>query len=294
MHLNKKITAFFTALAIALTLAACSKAPSNKPAEPPESAENLAVKPMDNPADKLAEKYENDFISDLKKSEDTSISKTEVTIGWDPDAIMSDRLEKGGDAILSSASLDGMDISLIAHDITHLPNDEIDGEYHTANCEGNLCADKILFYLKDDNGRKMLSTQINGSVGHHALSGECLFEGSTRIYKVEQNDRTYYLLMQYALYDKKDNALIASFYVLDMELYEYGSKGVNEDGILCGSLWFVNIADPAEKRIGGWAQGYQASKGFAYKEGTTFYDPEYGYEITFDMKKGRANVVYPN
>lgn len=301
MSLNKKITAFFTASAIALTLTACSEAPSGGSEPTRGAAENLAdkpiddpvEKPLDNPVDKLAKKYENDFISDLKKSGDTSLSRTEATIGWDPEAVTSDRLENGGDAILSRASLDGMNVSLIAHDITHLPDDEIDGELHTANCEGNLCADKILLYLEDDIGRKMLSTQINGSVGHHAIGGECLFDGSTRIYKTEQDGETYYLLMQYAMYDKDGKALIASFYVLDMELYERSAESIGENGILCGSLWFVNIADPGEKRVGGWAQGYQASKEFAFKEGTTFYDPEYGYEITFDMKKGRAKVVYP-
>lgn len=281
MKHSGKITALFTASLLALTFTACSELPSDR------SSAAASVKA-------LADKYENDLINDLKSSGSSVKSKTSVTTGWNPDDVICDSVVKGGNAILSSASLDGTEVSLIAHDITHLPEREVDGEYHTKNCDGNLCADEILLYLKDGSGRKILSTQINGNVGHHSISEACLFDGGTRIYKTEQDGETYYLLMQYADFDKEKNALIASFYVLDMELYEYGCGSVDENGVLCGALWFVNIGDPEEKRIGGWAQGYQASKDFEYKEGTTFFDPEYGYEITFDMKKGKAKVVYPS
>lgn len=277
----RKFTALFTALVIALTLTACGVSSSDR------TYATASVKA-------LADKYENDFIKDMKNSDNALKDKSVTSTGWNPDGVISDSIVKGGNAILSSASLDGMEVSLIAHDITHLSEREVDGEYHTKNCDGNLCADKILLYLKDSSGRKILSTQINGNVGHHSISEACLFDGGTRIYKTEQDGETYYLLMQYADFDKEKNALIASFYVLDMELYEYGCGSVDENGVLCGALWFVNIGDPEEKRIGGWAQGYQASKDFEYKEGTTFFDPEYGYEITFDMKKGKAKVTYPS
>lgn len=215
--------------------------------------------------------------------------------GWNPEELNYGEPRIGGDAILSSASLDGIDVTLIAHNITHLPGDEIDGQNHTKVCAGNLCAERVLLYLKDSEGRRVLSTQINSLVttAHHRIPEECLFDGCTRIYEVEQDGETYYLLMQYAEYDEEKDALLATFYILDMELYDAESPK-DENGISGGGLWFITISDPAEKRIGGWWQAYQASKGFEYKDGTTFADPEYGYEITFDMKKGTAKVVYPS
>lgn len=287
MNIKTKIPALFTAAFIALSVTACGR-----------SQHEGGVQTSGNPApaglEKLMSKYENDLLNDIKNNGLSSDSAPQTVTGWDPDAVKKTAPEIGGDAVLSSVSLDGVDVSLIAHDITHLPDKTPDNIHHTEDCCGCLCAERVLLYLKDGEGRKALSTQINSiSPGHHRISGECIFDGCTRICKTEQGGETYYLLMQFAEYDKENDALLAAFYVLDMELYDL-SAVKDENGISCGGLWIIGVNAPEGKRIGGWGQAYQASKEFEYRSGTTFYDPVYGYEITFDMKRGSASVAYPN
>ncbi|MCM1167200.1 MAG: hypothetical protein NC401_14430 [Ruminococcus sp.] len=296
MNIHRKIFAFVTTAAAALSLAACSY-PENvgfngAPQGAEQTSDGVSASYLAS-LENLLNKYENDFLNDLKKNglpPEADISS--CVTGWAPERLAYGDPEKGGDAVLSSASLDGVDVSLIAHNITHLPDDGAD-EIHTEDCKGTLCAERILLYLKDGEGRKTLSTQINSiSPGHHRISGECLFDGSTRIYKTEQDGMTYYLLMQFAEYNEEKDALIATFYVLDMELYDLAVPR-DENGITGGGLWCISISAPEGTGMSLWGQAYQASKRFEYKEGTTFADPEYGYEITFDMRRGRAEVTYP-
>lgn len=295
MKIIQKLSALFLTATITLSITACSTLQTDggggASAGGEQTGSNSAAAPTG--LEKLMSKYENDLLNDIKKNGLSSEIAPERVTGWNPDTIKYETPEIGGDAILSSASLDGVDVSLVAHNITHLPDGELDGSHHTEDCSRCLCAQNILLYLKDDVGRKTLSTQINGNVGHHRLSEECLFDDSTRIYKTEQDGETYYLLMQFAEYNNEKEALIATFYVLDMELYELGSAK-DENGISGGGLWIIDISAPEGCRIGSWWQAYQASKDFEYKSGTTFYDPVYGYEITFDMKRGRAEVAYTN
>ncbi len=295
MKICKKILPFITAAIITLSFAACSTLPFNENNSITSDESTFGSDSVTYPASvaNLMSKYENDLLNDIKRNGITAINTSTTVTGWDPGEIENGTPETGGDAVLSSASLDGIDVSLIAHNISRLPADGIDGG-HLEDCGGKLCADRVLLYLKDGEGRKALSTQINSiSPGHHRISGECLFDGSTRIYKTAQDGKDYYLLMQYAEYDEDKDALIATFYVLDMELYDILSPK-DENGVSGGGLWIIDINAPAESRISSWGQAYQASKRFKYKSGTTFYDPEYGYEITFDMKRGKATVTYPN
>ncbi|GEM_PF-6577201 len=295
MNVHEKISALITTATLALSLTACSTQLLNKTGGTPNGDNPTGDGSSAYPASvaNLMSKYENDLLNDVKKNGLTAINTSTAVTGWDPREIENGTPETGGDAVLSSASLDGIDVSLIAHNISRLPTDGIDGG-HLEDCGGKLCADRVLLYLKDDEGRKVLSTQINSiSPGHHRISGECLFDGSTRIYKTAQDGKDYYLLMQYAEYDEDKDALIATFYVLDMEFYDILSAK-DENGVSSDGLWIIDINAPAESRISSWGQAYQASKRFEYKSGTTFYDPEYGYQITFDMKRGKATVAYPN
>lgn len=220
------------------------------------------------------------------------------TDGYDPEELSYSDPKLGGSAVLSSASLDSIDVSLIAHDISHLPGGGVDGVNHWEYCRNSLCADSIALYVKDGEGRRILYPHVNSLSASSArvpdrIPEACLFDGCTRIYKVEQDGETYYLIMQYAEYDEDNGALTAAFHILDTSHYDEAPPK-DRNGISGRGLRIFDVNDPESRRIGGWGQAYQASEDFAYKGGTTFVDPVYGYEITFDMKNVTAKVSYPN
>lgn len=214
----------------------------------------------------------------------TAVSTQGVTTGFDVDAFKYDFDPSIGESgFLSICPSGEIMASLVAYNITHLPGDEVDGISHTEDCKDYLCAERIALYIQDNRDRRVLSAQFIGDSEHNRIHGKCLFEFCTRLYNMEQDGKRCYLLMQYTGYDESSESFEAEFFIIDMEAYD-NDLPKDEYGISCGSL--IPVSFPDKPRMG--------QSHFEHMGGTTLFDPEYGYKITFDINNATAAVVYPN
>ena len=212
--------------------------------------------------------------------------KPDIIRGWDPEELVynefGDFLYIGANARVFAAELDGITAELILHNIKKEPGKELVNELTDFDYTDYIGAEDIVLYIHDDKGRRF----IEPSVTPHSyndmefISMSCLFDDCTRLYKTDNSE---YVLMQYADYNSEQNALIASFYNVDLKQKTLR----DENGIYDASDWRVGIV--GNRRIGGWQYGYQASKEFEYTE-AKFQDLVYEYEIFLGE---RARVIYP-
>ncbi len=241
--------------------------------------------------DQMPEGYENIKLDDLR--------------GWDPEKLEYDPYpEVGESAIVSTASAGDMTVSLVMLDVRKRP-----GEQHYSfpleNALNMWAAGEICVYVKDGDKRMIAYLPpTDGVCGSVFLFENQLFDGCIRLFRTETDGKTHYLLMM--LYkDTSGSELVPLFYDIDIDFYTVKDKAndelkyqadetrKDENGIRY-SLHYLQTIEVSADGIAGMNEGLRVSESFAHKEGTTFVDPVYGYEITFDMKNGTATVSYPN
>lgn len=234
--------------------------------------------------DKMPEGYEDVELKHLR--------------GWDPEKLEYNPYPGVGEsAIVSTASVDDMTVSLVMIGVQQRP-----GEQHRIYSNNNRLdlwrADEICIYVKHSDGRRMIayfppSDFINASV---TLPEKYLFDGCIRLFKTEKDGDTHYLMMR--IYDK--NEPVPSFYDLDIDFYTVYPKAnedlkyqaaktdKDENGIRESLYYLQPVEISPDDTIG---SGLFISESFEYKGGTTFADPVYGYELTFDFDNRTGTAV---
>lgn len=154
------------------------------------------------------------------------------TTGWDPEALPYNPYpDVGESAVVSRAELDGIQVELIMINVIKRPWES----HYTYRATDNWVADDICLYIKDDSGRKVLSSLLtpwtNGV--SKCLPESCLFDGCTKIFSLERGDELDYVIMQYCVADKDSRMLDAVFVSGDMELYDSTAEK-DENGISMG------------------------------------------------------------
>lgn len=212
--------------------------------------------------------------------------KPDIIRGWNPEELVYNEFGDfryiGANARICTAELDGVTAELILHNIKKEAGTELVNELTDFDYTDYIGAEDIVLYVHDDKGRRFIGTSVTPHSFNdmELININCLFDGCTRLYKTEKSE---YVLMQYADYNNEQNALIATFYNVDLKRKTLR----DENGIYDASDWRVGIA--GNRRIGDWQYGYQASKEFEYT-GAKFQDPVYEYEMFFGE---RARVIYP-
>ncbi len=202
--------------------------------------------------------------------------------GWDPEDLEYDAYpDAGKSAVVSKAVIDGMQAELIMINVVKRP-----GERHYIYSSDEYLdmwvADGIFIYIKDDQGRRVLShlptPWTNGIV--MLLPGDCLFDGCTRLFAIEQDEKINYVIMQYFDIDEDSGMPIAVFISGDMETYASAPRK-DENGISEGVAWLSVSRSCGMTNLG---MGYLVSTDLVYNadEGG-IYDRVYGNMIKFDF-----------
>lgn len=188
---------------------------------------------------------------------------------------ISDGEEKNGqskDAVLAHDNLNGFNAELFMSDIHSLPSEE-DNAYRG----GGLCVK-----VTDENGKTVTAPVENyyewETGGYPGISADCVKNGVT-VYRVDQNGKKEYVVVQRGMYNKETGRPMARFLVCDMALYDdnddvlmsYTLKS-GGDVPYCGEMYF-DISDS-----------------FIYAGGTKFADTELGLEYELDPKKHTGTV----
>ncbi len=243
------------------------------------------------------------------ESTNSSYPAADLIRGWNPDKLVySDTPVLGGNMRVSVAELDGITAELILHNIKKeagtLLLDEPESKSSKGNAEGPeevlkdytedfsikpsyydydwnytdyVGAEDIVLYIHDNEGRRFIETSItpHSCGGMELISSDCLFEDSTRLYKVED----YYILMQYADFGSNPSLPIARFYKVDLS----GQGLCDENGIYSGGLTSIKVN-------GGlpiyWEYGCPVSKEFEYIGEGKFRDSVYNNVIIWDTVSG--------
>lgn len=172
--------------------------------------------------------------SDCAAFQDENADYSAMT-GWDPEALQYNPYpDVGESAVVSRAELDGIQVELIMVNVIKRPG-ERSYIYWGDRRLDMWVADNICLYIKDDQGRRVLShlntPLFDDSVKY--LPEECLFDGSTKIFSLERGDELDYVIMQYCLFDEDSGMLGAVFVSGDMELYDSTAEK-DENGISKG------------------------------------------------------------
>lgn len=168
------------------------------------------------------------------QDKNADFSELNIT-GWDPDTLPFNTYpEVGESAVVSRAELDGLQAELIMINVIKRP-----GERHYIYSQDDYLdmwvADDICLYIKDDNGRRILShlnTPLTTGFAKF-MPEECLFVGSTKIFSVERDGVSDYVIMQYCTIDEDSGTLNAAFVSGDTELYDLTAPK-DENGITIG------------------------------------------------------------
>lgn len=223
------------------------------------------------------------------ESSDSSVPEMpDIIRGWDPDNLEynknDDFLYIGANVRVSVAELDGITAELILHNIMKEPGTELVNELTDFDYVDYIGAEDIVLYIHDDKGRRFIETSVTPHSYNdmELINLNCLFDDCTRLYKTDNSE---YVLMQYADYNNEQSALIARFYIVDLER----QIRRDENGIYDGGLTDVEIR--GDRRIGGWRYGYQTSKEFEYIGENKFRDLIYGYELLW---RDYGKVIYPD
>lgn len=169
---------------------------------------------------------------DCAAYQDENVDYSAVT-GWDPEALPYNPYPAVGEsAVVSRAELDGLQVELIMINVIKCPG-ERNYNYKNDHSLDLWAADNICLYIKDNQGRRVLS-HLNTPMFNDCakfLPGECLFDGCTKIFSLERDGELYYVIMQYYLEDS--GKLDAVFVSGDMELYDSTAEK-DENGISKG------------------------------------------------------------
>ncbi|MDE6725364.1 MAG: hypothetical protein K2J79_07140, partial [Ruminiclostridium sp.] len=144
--------------------------------------------------------------------------------GMDPADIVFGEPEIGKNSILSQDTFGEYTAVLEVHNITGMP------EKDSALYGKTYVGDKLYLKLEVNNNVIAYGSLPNGLVSEYsvAIPEKCTGEGSTRMFTIEQNEKTYYLVMQYCMYDKESDSIGADFACFDPEVYEQYREFPNE------------------------------------------------------------------
>ncbi|MBD5129394.1 MAG: hypothetical protein HDT43_05670 [Ruminococcaceae bacterium] len=213
--------------------------------------------------------------------------------GWDPEKLKYDPYpEVGESAIVSTTTVEDMTVSIVMIGVQRRPG-EMHRYYLLNNRLDEWNADRICIYVKHSDGRRMIAyfppwDYTTRSVSLHESE---LFEGCIRLFRME-DDR--YLMVMLSRDDPDSDPV--PYYFFDLEIDEYTVYPIvndelkyqasitykDENGIRYSQFSLQPNEVPAE--------GLRVSDSFEYKGGTTFADPVYGYEITFDFHERIGTV----
>lgn len=180
--------------------------------------------------------------------------------------------EQSRDAVLAQDNLNGFNAELCMSDIHSLPSEEDD-----AYRGGGLCVK-----VTDENGKTVTSPIENDYDGEKeaylGISADCVKNGVT-VYRVEQNGKKEYVVVQRGMYNKETGRPRARFLICDMALYNdnddvlmsYKLKGSTDYSCYDGT--YFDISDS-----------------FIYVGGTKFADTELGVEYELDPKEHTGTV----
>lgn len=192
--------------------------------------------------------------------------------------------EIGNHSILSQCTLGDHSAAVEIHNIRSLPWE---------NPDDRLYSGEKLFVKLQANDRVIACGGIpNGYVSAggqwispSAIQEECTGEGATRIFQVEQDGYTYYVLMQYVIYDEEEKTVGAFFACFDQKFYDDYAAAEGYDEILPPKWYsFYGAPEIANK----W--GIPISESFEYVGDGLFRDSGYGYEIQFDCENISGEV----
>lgn len=165
---------------------------------------------------------------------DDNADYSEVT-GWDPEKLPYDPYPAVGEsAVVSRAEFDGIEVELIMIDVIKRPG-ESHYIYSNKDYLDMWIADNICLYIKDDQGRRVLShlpTPWTTGLAKF-LPKDCLFDGSTKVFSLERDGELDYVIMQYCVAYEDSGMLGAVFVSGDMELYDSTAEK-DENGISMG------------------------------------------------------------
>ena len=183
----------------------------------------------------------------------------------------------GNHSILSQCTLGDYSAQVEVHNITSLPQENNDRCYSGEKLFVKLRVnDRLIARSGIPNGYVSAGGQW---ISPSAIQEECTGEGATRIFQIDREGQTYYVLMQYVLYDEEENTVGAMFACFDEKFYDdyYDDHVDNDDEILPLKWYTINGAPEIANR---W--GTPISESFEYVGDGLFRDSGYGYEIQFD------------
>ncbi|MDE6579049.1 MAG: hypothetical protein K2K41_00755, partial [Ruminiclostridium sp.] len=134
----------------------------------------------------------------------------------DPADIVFGEPEIGKNSILSQGTIGEGSAVLEMHNIIGMPekDDVLLGKTYVGK--------KLYLKLIVNDNVIAYGGLPNGLVSESSVTipEKCTGEGSTRIFPIEQNEKTYYVVMQYCMYDKESDSIGADFACFDPEVYE--------------------------------------------------------------------------
>ena len=217
---------------------------------------------------------EYEFDTDDLKVTERSIDSAEIVFG-EP--------EIGKHSIVSQDTLGEYSAVVEIHNILSTPEDN-DNEDYGKVYKGESVFIKITVngstFAKSNLRNKLASGQYN-----RAVPEKCTGEGATRIFQVEQNGETHYILMQYSMYSKETDTIGAEFACLDTEFYDQYKDSPDE----VTQLYWYSVSNGGVD-TNGLDSGIPVSDAFEYVGEGVFRDSVYGYELTFDFEKMSATA----
>lgn len=231
----------------------------------------------------FAYKSDNVFLDSRAETEyefDTENLKV-TKRNMDPVDIVFGEPEIGKNSILSQDTLGEYSAVVETHNIVSLPEND-DKDYGKTYSGEKICVRFIA------NGSVIAESGIrNALVGQYScdIPEKCTGEGAPRIFQVEQNGETHYILMQYSMYNKETDSIGAHFACLDTEFYDqYRDSPDEATQLFWYSLYLVGVD------TNGLDSGIPVSDSFEYVGDGVFTDSVYGYELTFDFENMSAKA----
>lgn len=225
--------------------------------------------------------YKSEYVfsdSSIEREYEFDTENLKVTEkSMDPADIVFGEPEIGKHSILSQDTLGDYSAVVEIHNIISMPEDNEDYKTYTGEniYVKFIVNDKVIAY---SHFRNALVGQFSQSVPE-----KCTGEGATKIFQVEQNGKTHYVLMQHSMY--ADDSIWAEFACLDTEFYDQYRDSPDE---LTQLFWY------SVTRVGvstnGLDMGIPVSDSFEYVGDGVFKDSVYGYELTFDFENMSAKA----
>lgn len=214
---------------------------------------------------------------------DTEALRVNINSMDDSDIVFGEP-EIGKHSILSQCTLGDYHAAVEIHNIVSMPQDNSDRLYWGERLYVKLSVkDRVIARGSIPNGF------VGGGavwINSSGIQEECTGEGATRIFQVEQNGKTHYVLMQYLRYDEETDAVGVIFGCFDPEVYDQFRATEGFDAIF-PPIWY---SISGTETILGKYIGLPVSEAFEYVGDGIFRDSVYGYEFEIDCENYSGNV----